>query len=360
MQKPTCLYCRKPELERTFDRYPDTKRYCHYKCRCCGIICTREDLELNAKYRSAPNPDSEADSAGRKAEEEKALNDALLLMQNREWEKATEVLYRQSSPLNHPPEFLVLRNICQASALLLCDKADLPTRYRKLDILLNNIQNLAYYLPGNDLEAESAAFQRIFAALMLFGSLPIRRHAHYVLFEPIYYTNQKRSAVLSSFADFLELETIGRIKYCADYQKMAVQLFHKCLELAEEKNSGLFPWHFEYHLNLPHSERRQINQRIRQLNTELRQRDPDFIPTNPLPVPKTIPQGVCKAIQAAAVFGLCYMVLFGVMKIQTTGPTDAYNLFIVSGTFALLITVPLLQGIKMRRQHQQKHLVLII
>ena len=252
-----------------------------YKCVSCGIQFTHLELERTEANGNKANAGCAVPS------EEEMLGQAWELMRQSRWDDALDILLQKSYPLEHPLEFSFYRGICQTAPLLLCDRDDLEKRYQKLDLLLNNLNSLDYYLEKySSPEDCSATLKRLYEALMLLGSLPVKRHINCVINAPVYYTNQIRASILSYYADYLELNTLGNKTDSTEYFKMSVQLLHKCLELAREKKS-LLPYR-EHYLNLPSSERRVICDRIKQLNIFISLKDPHFTVKAPPPGPWVI------------------------------------------------------------------------
>lgn len=313
MERPYCPYCGKSRVvhAETASRFRDIDEESErihkeflpadlYQCPTCNLQMTQLELDKEAEKRQSSRVPFGSRAAENAPSEEKTLGAAWELMRQSKWDEAFTVLFQQvSQQVSHyeqPLPFTFFRSICQVAPLLVCPANGLENRYQKLNILLNNLTCLYFYLAENeDREAVFGTLKKLYEALMLLGSLPIKRHANWVLNGPKYYTNQTRAAILSSFADYLEMNTLGDTEHKAEYFKMAVQLLHKCLELSREKNK-LLPYH-EYSLNLSSADRRQIEAKIKQLNQEIRRLDPGFTPADPLPAPRVYSPALDNAIR---------------------------------------------------------------
>lgn len=235
-------------------------------------------------------------------------------MQKREWKDALNVLLSPQSPLKHPAEFLICRDICQIAPLILRGQSAQRDSHAKLTMLLNNLSCLDYYIAADgDNETAFSTLNRLFAALMLLGSLPIKRLAVYAPNFPKYYTNDYVASALCNFAVYLETFSLDKENHGTQYLKMAAELLHKSLETYKEKKQRL-P-HRISSLTLPLDIRRIINGKIAQLNTEISSRDPLFQPTPPPPEPKVI---------AAAKYNKICLLCFAVTFLITVALTSVY------------------------------------
>lgn len=349
--KHLCPYCLKSELAHvtpasrfsylgTEDLHRLSLRGGIYECSICGMQCTELEVSHAAKHIQPFNPGAGQTDTLRKdlQKEEELLGQAWSLMQKRMWKDALEVLFKQSYPFQLPLEFIFYRDICQIAPMLLGPKSELDTRYQMLNVLLSNIGHLSYYLPADDDEAACKTIKKLYESLLLFGSLPIKRHTNLVFSGPVYYTNHTRAAILSAFADYLEMATIGKKQFTADYLKMAVQLFHKCLELSREKNK-LLPYH-ESRLNLPTHDRQLINTKIKQLNADIKHLDPSFNPAEPLPGPRVYSPAASKTMKYAlsiiAYFLTVHLVSYALLSLSPS-PISTKDLLYLNGLFHCLI-----------------------
>ncbi len=108
------------------------------------------------------------------------------------------------------------------------------------------------------------------------------------------------------FAD--QLEERQNTPQGTDYLKMALKLWHKILEQAQENNVYMkLGLGGDYMAQIPNQMRQQIVAKIQQLNDLVQKRDPDFIPDQMPEQPLQIPAG----IKAAAGIGcISLLVLF--------------------------------------------------
>ena len=334
--KMRCLYCGKNELNIPGNPYlNDTNTKEPYKCDNCGIQCSQQDIDQDAKRLKTTgyfpgmkpaNPDNGVD-------ENRVLHSAWELMKKGEWDMAFAELWKKGGTYEHPLEFIIFRSLCQAAVLFSRPKATPSERCQKLDILINNLNSLNYYLPDDDKAGTFNTFKRITDALMLLGDLTIKYPDEKIKD----HTNYRRAIILSGFADVLELETIGNSQYCAEYLKLGVQLLHKSLDLAQEKPTKFLPY-FEEQLCLPTSERLQINAKIKKLNSQIKMRDPGFSALQPPPLPKVMPPPLVRIMKfsvtmcgASLVLYIGYLVVCSFLKscsISTSDLTEmAENLF---------------------------------
>ena len=314
MEKHYCIYCRNNEIiYQPSENALDAGQNRLYKCSSCGILCTKADLEAEEDKRELQKYSPNGSTSNSLLSETETLSAAWKLMQSQQWEKALVTLGQYDSPLTHPAEFLICRNICQAAPLLKCSESELETRYQKLDILINNINCLNYYMPDDGKQADFAVLTMICRALMLLGSQPTVSLSKYEAKTVIDHTNYKRVMILCSCADFLDMKASGNDKNSTEYLKMAAELLHKCLEMCQEPPGTLLPCTMEEFLELPRLERQQITSKILQLNAEICRRDPNFTPKEPLPEPKLIPTkiwfsylAVCIVFGLTAIFLTCF------------------------------------------------------
>ena len=305
-----------------------------YQCDTCGIQCTK--LEVDKAGSNGRSPFSAALQP--ETSEEELLVQAWNLMRKSDWEEALTVLFRAGSPLEHPLDFLICRDICQIAPLLLGSRYDLENRYTKLKMLLNDLSRLVYFITDDgDSDTTFNTLNRLYAALMLLGTLPVKRHVIYTFGAPAYYTNRYRAAALCAYADYLEAIAFSQEKHGTQYLKMAVQLCHRSLEACKEKEQ-LLPHRILY-LNLPPNDRRQINAKISKLNAEIKLRDPQFNPVPPPPEPKVIPQAADRIL--SLIFWICvYVTVVSLISAFMINPThseqDARDFMLLNGMLLLL------------------------
>lgn len=317
-----CRYCGSYALKPDKNKRDADDADLVYKCAHCGIMCTEKEAEMfdrpapGSRRQTAARADNvkvtaDLDSdcriplitlqsadpgsaravslnksagsgradAGPLNESENFIN-AWTAMQNREWHTALDLLDRAQPPLTYPLDYLIFSSICRAASLFQSPKDLLSLRYRRLFILINNIERICFYLP-KDPDRDFAALQRINAVLMLLGCLPVKKHKTTVCDQ----TDYLRANAFCAFAKLLKNKAAATAKYRTEYLKMAVRLLLQCLEFSKEYQ-GLFVTLKEDELNLPTEERLKINAEIEQLNADILMSDPSFIPVQPPPVPK--------------------------------------------------------------------------
>ena len=255
--QPFCIYCRKARVVhyQYSNRFFRSENFCRsgrgesvlsdiFKCPACGLLYTQAELDKDTENRKIYSGSVNGSLPENKQAEEQALSAAWEKMLASRWDEAFNESFPPGCALTQPPVFMFYRAICQTAPLLMCPAEDLNKRYLHINMLLNNIKCLNFYLEGdNNSEADYMIFKRLTDAFLLLGSLPVRRHKH--IFKErhrvrntfIYYTNFMRASVLASLAEILEMSTISSRKYACAYMKMDVQLLHKCLESTQEKKS---------------------------------------------------------------------------------------------------------------------------
>ena len=330
MQTRHCLYCGQ-EFKLSFDeleqppwlgefsrlfKYTYESEECgrpllQYTCTQCGLTLTQTDLEKDEERRGKPDLSREpANSPDRSTEEEtleevkglfqKCLNsldfddyllqswDALQHQEEIQYAiccEALDLLFRRGSPLQHPLEFALCRDLCRTASLLLCDISDINGRYQQLDIMLSNVQHLHYFLSQNDPEDLFRTLTRLSEIILILGSLPIRCHTKPEREGSPGYTDltcRKRAAVIGAMA--IQLEGLKDSPHGTEYLKMALQLWRKVLEQGQEISlTALFNVGGDSIAQLPRALRVQIIAEIHRLNEAAVQRDPRYIPEK-LPV----------------------------------------------------------------------------
>lgn len=319
--KMRCLYCGKTELNIPGNPYMGTVSKEPYTCDHCGFQCTRLEVDKDGeRLRTQPytisassslggysalngyasnglasiNTNTSSNSFADSQAEETALRSAWDLMQKGDWDKAFGTLCQLGGPFKHPIEVSIYRNACQAVRLF--SLTDIPSKERcqPIDILINNISNLDYFLPESDKEESDKEetfkiYKRLYDVFMLLSNLPLQ-HTSKSLLD---FINLRRIMLLSSYADLLELETIGNHKHFNEYLKMDAQLLYKCLELAKEEPTKFLPY-FEEQLLLPSADRKQIHAKIAQLKAQIGMTDKTFTCPPLPPLPKVVPQGIVR------------------------------------------------------------------
>ncbi|MDO5295668.1 MAG: hypothetical protein Q4F00_03350 [bacterium] len=209
------------------------------------------------------------------------LTDAWTAMKNEEWSAAIHLLNQAQPPLTYPLEYLILGNICRGAPLCQAPQDLLHLRCQQLLILINNIDGINFYL-SEDEDWDFAALEHIYAALLLLGRQPVKKHKTAIGDQ----TNYLRANAISAFAACLKdrAQATVKVKYHTAYLKMAVRLLYQCLEFSKEKQV-LFVALKDKELNLPTEYRLRINAEIKQLNAAIRLHDANFIPVRPPHVP---------------------------------------------------------------------------
>lgn len=96
---------------------------------------------------------------------------------------------------------------------------------------------------------------------------------------------------------------------------------------------------FSIYLNLPPTDRRQINAKISQLNAEIKLRDPQFNPVPPPPEPKVIPKAADRIL--SLIFWIClYVTAVSLISAFIVNPThseqDVRDFLLLNGMLLLL------------------------
>lgn len=332
----SCLYCAEQSIIRRVKSYEDPafisespSENIYYICPACGLyISNRDILETNKSGQP-----SNRSHPGDYPDELRTLDSAWQLMQKSKWNQALTELHRCRRPFEHPLEFMFYRNICQAAPLLSGEKTDQGKLRLLLDIMLNNIKRLDYYLHEEDRDITFAVYKRLFDAFILFGDLPVKRHKDYCWSSRTLkcsQANYRRAVLLSSFADVLEMETISNRRYCADYLKMSVQLLQQSLYTSQEKIYKFIIYFYfcPQMLQIPQGIRWTINDRITQLYTEIKMLDSQFSLTLPPQPPKIFYLkisyyiGIC--IYLSIIFALLFIAMFSFYLAENV---DTYNLW---------------------------------
>ena len=358
-----CLYCgretlirpQKKELPSSFgelllshieDLLPSAPPAQQYSCSTCGLIITQEDLENEAErlnrqefYQGAGNPDDNLTEEKVLQAAERLLKQTLVHkksdkeetessksqrcdLQKQNCEEAFGLLFQHGYPFQHPLEFMIYRDLSLAGRWLVCGRHEINSRYQHFDKMINNIRHLDYYLPQNDPEALYKTLSRIFRALMILGDMTGYCHTEYeyivsnkripnnhIIFADE--TGRRRAAVLGLFAD--RLEELQNAPQGVQYLKMALQLWHKVLEQAEETylyiKLGIGG---DRYRRIPYEMQKQVVAKIQQLNKIIKQRDPNFAPPAlpPLPLsPSWYDWAVC-AVLSTLVIGPIFIFYF--------------------------------------------------
>ncbi|MDO5296785.1 MAG: hypothetical protein Q4F00_09155 [bacterium] len=296
--KSRCLYCGKNELlvprivqkEQSPDHYskdingsliiaPDS----NYKCGACGICCSSAEIKAEKRAIVA----SKQNKANQELPQETViLPIAWQLMQQKNWDRALELLYRPLPPFAKPMEMAIYRNICQAaltfslspqnkgalSALLSLEPPAinvLKKRYDALAPLAENVKCIAHFLPPNDKEQTFAALKHYYEVFQLFGSLPLADCSHDYSPKIIDYTNLRRLDIVQTFAALLESQAENDSARRAGYLSMAIPLLEDCLTVTLEKNGKLQKITLEDYLPADNTEQTMLEEKIQRLRKAL-------------------------------------------------------------------------------------------
>ena len=249
MNQEHCLYCGSTDIADHDDRSLPEHAETAMICRHCGCMFTDleqrfENYYIPAKNKTKLPPDEKAETASLKA-----VLKMLTASENRQgtrvWNTALERLFRHGRPLKHPLEFMIYRDICQIGSAFQhihilgeCKNYDpLSDTALLLDVLLNNLRNMDYYLPDSDEEKRFAALRRLYEILLFFSGTPVDKG---VVSEA--QTNgflasciQKRIAALRALAEYLH--GLKETAHGFEYLKMALELLSRCLG---KKGTGTF------------------------------------------------------------------------------------------------------------------------
>ena len=288
-----------------------------YTCSNCGLIFTQQEITKEEErrsrqefYQNADNPDEQITEEETLAEAKQTLKKSLwddelnegmpslglvshYTVQKKTCDDVLDMLFRHGFPFQHPLEFMIYRDLCQAGSLLTCIKDRIGDRYQHLDNMLSDVQHLSYFLPKDE-EELFRILSGICEALLMLGDMVIychtdnettnRRNRDFFTDQ----TGRKRAAIIGLFAD--QLEERKDSAHGTDYLKMALKLWHKILEQAYESNVYLkLGLGSDEMTQIPQQMRQQIVAKIQQLNDLVLQRDPGFIPDALPELPLVIP-----------------------------------------------------------------------
>ena len=139
-----------------------------YTCTNCGLTFTQTDLEKDKESRSKQSSHQGVVNFPAQSTEEETLEDDKGLLQKcltglefddyllqsdealeRQEEmqyavcaEALDLLFRRGSPLQHPLEFALCRDLCRTAPLLLGYKAEINGRCQQQDVMLSNVLHL--------------------------------------------------------------------------------------------------------------------------------------------------------------------------------------------------------------------------
>lgn len=311
-----CVYCGENDLECPSGIYKGSDPNEPYKCKHCGVFCTALEVSRSAEIEHPKNTylginHAVAAPIVSNLSEDEILSSAEEQMKNNQWDQALETLLKKGYPLAQTAEFMIYRSICQTAILFADTASDRKSRALQVKLMLNNLSCLDYFAPF-DKDEVYHLLTRIFKALMLLADTPFKHASK----SAAMLTKRHLAMILSAYADLMEMETIGNSeKLATEYKKMSLLLLHKCLALSKEKRGRFFP-RVEKQLQLPTGERRQINAKIKNLNEQIRQAEPDFPAVPPPPMPLVIPKFLVTAckftlnICSVGLFLYCLVSLF--------------------------------------------------
>ncbi len=307
MEKLNCLYCDQPieVVHNDKDKKKNNKKpQLLFTCPHCKLSFTRWDIERSQKRQD------ELDNSLAQASqnEDDCLSDAWRLMQQNEWEAASERLFNYTKSLKHPLGFALYRSITQLGITAKCDDDQLDQRHSALDSMLNNLSVLDDYLPSDNKE-RFHILTRLSDALLLADKIPIyflsQKTADDSYIPPIDETCKKRAQLCQKLADYLE--NIKDRELGTDYLQMAYTLWCDSWEQAKEPKNAVYLTRFDSSMRLSINERRQIKDKIKELEGILSIRIPNFEPKRLSPFPPIVRTWQAILITAGA---LCAFFLF--------------------------------------------------
>lgn len=293
-----CLYCGKNELlvPRIVQREQYPAHYnkdingsliiapdSNYKCGACGIYCSSAEIKAEKRALTA----SKQDKANQELPQETViLPIAWQLMQQKNWDRALELLYKPLPPFAKPMEMAIYRNICHAaltfslspqnkgalSALLSLEPpaiSILKKRYDALAPLAENVKCIAHFLPPNDKEQTFAALKHYYEVFQLFGSLPLADCSHDHSPIIIDYTNLRRVDIVRTFAALLESQASSDSERRADYLGMAISLLEGCLTVTLTNNGKLQKITLDDYLPADNTDQTMLEEKIQTLRKAL-------------------------------------------------------------------------------------------
>lgn len=263
----------------------------YYRCPKCRVLILQQELNRETaqlKIRTASQSGS-----GHEKREDKDLINALNLMKHNQCDLALDILFNDGYPFEYGPVFAVCRNICQVIPLF--SHNSLEERYKLLDIAAGNLQ-LLHSIQDKRILRQSLFY--INNALLILADEPINSQTDYSQikskrkrseFDLIHldtdYTNRKRTVLLSGFAGFLESQADNNAANALEYRKMAVELYHKCLNNAQENHGHCLVGADREILLLDPAEYRRITAKIKRLNAAICREEPGFAAKEPSKAP---------------------------------------------------------------------------
>ena len=286
-----CIYC--DNLLDSEDNEKKDKKNTKelYKCPHCGISFTKLDAERFYKRQD------ELIHSPVKASEKDSLSAAWKLMQNSEWEQALDRLFEHTCPFKHTLEFVFYRGVCQLGPILMSsDINTIDRRYGVLNSLIDNLSILDSLLPS-DAKERYTVLRRISDALLLASSQPL------VFFSQIAgddgdkryldKTCKMRSQLYGIYADYLETCANKTFKpeedLSTDYLLMAYEIMCASWEQAKEPKAAVYLTNLDKSMRLSIRERREIENRIHELEDVLSKNVPNFKPKELSPWPPIVP-----------------------------------------------------------------------
>ena len=309
-----CLYCGKDDLQeqKLTVKYPrnthinlteqllrilgfDTDEYysflpddkVEYICSSCNIITTQSVFDRDTERSIDQEYSQDQPAAPSTSEEQETLQTALTLLKSDRASEAFDLLLKHSFPFEHTAEFLIYRDISQIIPLLFSMQTG--QRYWLLEVLRNNLQHLDAYLPADD-DKQFQTLSCIYGALLQLGRERVNSQTDYTR---LYYeksspfrdtndqTYRRRADVLTAFAERLEAASQKSERHSLDYLKMALEIWHTCLDGACEAHGHFLLGIDTQMLQLDPSQRKRITAHINQLNPIIQKHDPEFIPRKP-------------------------------------------------------------------------------
>ncbi len=237
-----CLYCGSKNVTEVVDDNLPNHANRVFVCHSCQFMFT--DLEQRLENSNIQTK-LQTKSANKADYEDVALNHVQkILTQNKRkdnfcylWNIALICLFDHDTPLQHPLEFMIYRDICQISSafhhnhiLKECnDYNPIADSNMLMDVLINNLNHLEYFLKSYDEEKRFAVLKSLGDAMLIFGSCPIDKgFLNGEIAEKFINSNmEKRTSSLHILAKYLK--DLQATAHGIDSLRIARALLMKCL-----------------------------------------------------------------------------------------------------------------------------------
>ena len=280
-----CIYCGSKNII-PVDDDKWLEQNCHILlCQNCHIMFTELEQKLEADRSSLDNqPDRSATDENTDLETiRKIINTST---EYYKWNLTLELLFQHKYPLRHPIEFMIYRDIWQVrdaigQYMILKDSKEYDHIYacgKLFDLLINNLENLDYYLQSYDEEQRFQTLKSLSEDMIKFYETAIFvgriEDSHRDAF--IHSILQKRAASLKMLAD--QLVYLQDTAHGIDYLKMAGNILTNCLNKSYVCRENLSPKNSNYmkRIAIPQNTRTVIEKQIAEISDNIRRFEPDY------------------------------------------------------------------------------------